>query len=278
MAADGQTKTYGDADPALTYTVTAADLQFGNTAASVLSGSLHRATGESVAGGPYAIDKGTLAANGNYLLAFTGANLTVTTRPVTVTVEPKSKVYGNDDPALTFTVTNGSLAFSDAFTGSLSRAAGQDVGTYAITQGTLALNANYDLSYVGADLTITKRPVAVAADPKTKVYGANDPELTYQITSGTLAYHDTFSGSLTRVVGDSVAGGPYSIKRGTLSLGDNYALDFTGSTLTITPRTLKVTADVQSKTYGAADPAFGDRVDQRGNVALQLGQPAQERR
>jgi hypothetical protein len=256
VAADVQTKTYGDGDSALTYTVTAADLQFGDTAASALSGSLHRAPGESVAGGPYAIDKGTLAANGNYSLAFTGANLTVTARPVTATAEPKSKVYGNDDPALTFKVTNGSLAFSDAFTGSLSRAAGQDVGTYAITQGTLALNANYDLTYVGADLTITKRGVAVAAEPKTKVYGANDPELTYQITSGALAYHDTFSGSLTRAAGESVADGGYAIGRGTLSLGDNYALDFTGSTLTITPRTLKVTADVQSKTYGAADPAL----------------------
>ncbi len=32
-----------------------------------------------------------------------------------------------------------SLAFSDAFSGALTRVAGENVGTYAIKQGTLAL-------------------------------------------------------------------------------------------------------------------------------------------
>jgi len=41
-------------------------LQFTDTAAGVLSGSLTRAPGETVAGSPYAITQGTLAANSNY--------------------------------------------------------------------------------------------------------------------------------------------------------------------------------------------------------------------
>ena len=54
---------------------------------------------------PYAINQGTLSAGTNYALAFVGANLTITARPVTVTADAKSKVYGDDDPALTYTGT-----------------------------------------------------------------------------------------------------------------------------------------------------------------------------
>ena len=48
------------------------------------------------------------------------------------------------------------------------------MGSYAITQGTLALSDNYTLTYVGADLTITARPITVTADAKSKVYGEGD--------------------------------------------------------------------------------------------------------
>ena len=51
---------------------------------------------------------------------------------------------------------------------------------YAIKQGTLALSTNYALTYVGADLTITARPITVTADAKTKVYGT--PIRPYAIT------------------------------------------------------------------------------------------------
>jgi MBG domain (YGX type) len=39
-----------------------------------------------------------------------------------------------------------------------------NVGAYAITQGTLAASANYTLSYIGANLTVTAAPLAVTAD------------------------------------------------------------------------------------------------------------------
>ncbi len=48
---------------------------------------------------------------------------------MTVTADPQTKVYGDADPALTYQITSGSLAFSDEFTGSLTRDAGEDVGT-----------------------------------------------------------------------------------------------------------------------------------------------------
>ncbi len=54
---------------------------------------------------------------------------------------------------------------------------------YGINQGDLALNSgNYDLSYQGNNLTITKALLNVIADGKTKVYGDADPSLTYQVS------------------------------------------------------------------------------------------------
>jgi hypothetical protein len=173
---------------------------------------------------------------------------------VTVTADAKSKVYGTTDPALTYQITSGSLAFTDSFAGSLMRDAGETVGAYAINQGALALNSNYTLTYVGANLMITKRPVTVTADAKAKVYGTADPALTYQITSGTLAFSDGFAGDLTRATGEDV--GTYAINQGTLALNGNYTLTYVGANLTITKATLTVTADNKAKFFGAADPVF----------------------
>ena len=119
-------------------------------------------------------------------------------------------MYGDPDPALTYHITSGTLAFSDGFSGALSRDAGEHVSgsPYAITQGTLTLGANYDLTFVGAALAITPRPVEVTAEAKTKVYGNPDPALTYHISSGSLAFSDDFSGALTRTAGQRAASGP----------------------------------------------------------------------
>jgi hypothetical protein len=78
----------------------------------------------------------------------------------------------------------------DNFSGQLSGAGGQNAGTYAIGQGTLTAGDNYDLAFLGADFTITPRPIEITTDTKTKVYGAPDPALTYHTTSGSLAFTD----------------------------------------------------------------------------------------
>ena len=250
--ADAKTKVYGDADPALTYQITSGTLVFSDA----FTGSLTRVAGETVGGSPYAITQGTLALNGNYALTYVGAGLTISARPITATADAKTKVYGDADPALTYQITSGTLVFSDVFTGALTRAAGENVGSVAIQQGTLALSTNYTLTYVGADLTITARPITVTADPKSKVYGEADPALTYQVTSGSLAFSDAFTGALTRAAGESVAGSPYAIQQGTLALSSNYSLTFVAADLTITARPITVTADPQTKVYGESDPTF----------------------
>jgi hypothetical protein len=260
ITVNAQTKAYGAADPALTFTTTG--LQFTNTVGTVLTGVLMRAAGETVAGSSYAITQGTLAPNGNYTISFTGNTLVITKAPLSVTADGKTKTYGATDPGLTFKVTG--FQFTDTaatvLTGAMTRTAGETVAgsQYAIAQGTLAPNGNYTISFTGNTLAITRAALSVTADAKTKVYGAADPALTF--TASGLQFADTgatvLTGAMSRLAGETVAGGPYAITQGTLAPNGNYTISFTGGLLTITKAALSVTADAKTKTFGAADPAF----------------------
>lgn len=89
----------------------------------------------------------------------------VSQRGITVTADAQSKVYGDPDPELTYQITSSSLVSGDNFTGALTRIAGELAGTYEIQQGTLALSGNYNLTFVGASLTITPRPIVITPPP-----------------------------------------------------------------------------------------------------------------
>ncbi|UTX25158.1 filamentous hemagglutinin N-terminal domain-containing protein [Pseudomonas aeruginosa] len=259
VIADAKTKVYGDADPSLTYQVSG--LKNGDTAGSILTGGLNRAAGENV--GVYGINQGDLALNsGNYDLSYQGNNLTITKALLNVIADAKTKVYGDADPSLTYQVSglkNGDTAGAVLNGGSLSRVAGENVGVYGINQGDLALNSgNYDLSYQGNNLTITKALLNVIADGKTKVYGDADPSLTYQVSglkNGDTAGAVLNGGSLSRVAGENV--GVYGINQGDLALNSgNYDLSYQGNNLTITKALLNVIADAKTKVYGDADPSL----------------------
>ncbi len=246
VTADSSVKLYGESDPELTYGITSGSL----AGTDIFSGALTRDAGEDV--GSYTISQGTLALNSNYAITFAAANLTIAARPITVTAYSMTKVFGESDPELTFVITSGSLTGTDAFSGALTRDVGEDAGSYTISQGTLALNSNYIITYVEAILTIAARPITVTANSITKFYGETDPELTYVITSGSLVGTDTFSGALTRNAGEDV--GTYSIMQGTLALNKNYTVTYAEASLTINAMPITVTAKSRVKVYGESDP------------------------
>ena len=187
-------------------------------------------------------DAGNYAANN---AAATTANITA--RPIAITASAKTKVYGNTDPALTAITAN--VVAGDIATGVLSRTAGEDVGSYAIGQNTYTFGSNYAESFVPANLTVTLRAITVTADTKSKVYGTADPALTYQVTAGSLAFSDVFSGVLNRDGGEGI--GSYAIRQNALVLNSNYALSYVGANLSITtaPVTLLVGTNMASQQY-----------------------------
>jgi hypothetical protein len=92
---------------------------------------------------------------------------------------------------------------ANTLTGSLGRQSGENVGNYAITNGSLASTNNYALTIntTGANETITAANLTVTAQNVTKTYGADDPTLAYTtsgLVSTTVQSRDA-SGSLVNV-------------------------------------------------------------------------------
>ncbi|MEM8517186.1 MULTISPECIES: MBG domain-containing protein [unclassified Janthinobacterium] len=103
-------------------------------------------------------DSSTLSlSNANYVLNTSGISASIDARPVTVTADAKSKVYGNVDPGLTYQVSKGELVAGDSLAGVLRRAAGENVGSYTIDASALA-NGNYVVTAQNGNLTIDADP------------------------------------------------------------------------------------------------------------------------
>ncbi len=81
---------------------------------------------------------------------------------LTINVNALEKAIGTDDPELTYSVTG--LKGTDVLTGSLSRIAGEAVGSYAISQGTLKASDNYTINFTGANLVIYRALDGIFAD------------------------------------------------------------------------------------------------------------------
>ena len=87
----------------------------------------------------------------------TASALTPTSAKPSIKVTPtagQSKVYGANNPTITYSITSGSLVGADVLTGSLTYT-GSNVGDYVISIGTLA-NVNYTITLASVTFAITK--------------------------------------------------------------------------------------------------------------------------
>ena len=237
ITANDTNKTYGDADPELTATVT------GSVAGDAIAYTLTRAAGNTAGTYPITV---TLGSNPNYQITTTNATFTINKKAATVAADSLGKIYGNADPELTATVTG--IVESDVIVYSLSRELGDSVGTYAISV-TLDNNPNYEVTTTDAVFTITKRAATVVADTLDKTYGDADPALTATITG--IVEGDTIAYSLSREPGDTVS--TYLI---TVELGDNpnYEVTAINGIFKIYKKFVMVAVDNKDKVYGDEDP------------------------
>jgi uncharacterized repeat protein (TIGR02543 family) len=162
--------------------------------------------------------------NGNYSISYATENVTanITKATVTVTAVAASKTYGDADPELTYTA--GTLANGNSFSGSLARVAGETVGEYDITVGTLSAGSNYTISFTGAKFTINKATVTVSEAIASAVYNG---------TVQTANISDTSLYTVSENKGGTNVG-DYKVKL-TLRDSTNYAWsDSEGATKTLT--------------------------------------------
>ena len=107
-------------------------------------------------------------------------SISIAKAPLTVTADAKIKSYGDENPTLTYTAEGllGGDTLTSALTGALSREEGENVGSYAITLGTLFAD-NYTISFEGADFTIQAKEVTeptVTLDQTSYQYDGNVKE------------------------------------------------------------------------------------------------------
>jgi hypothetical protein len=192
------------------------------------------------------------------------------TATYTVTVTPSSGGSGT-------VTTLGTSGLPTGVTASFSPAivnvdnGGPQTSTLTLTSSVTALPATTSFSITNTltpgvtgtgSVVIGKRPVTITADAKAKNVGDADPVLTYQTTSGSLVNSNTFSGTLTRVAGETA--GSYAINQGTVALSSNYTLSYVGANLTISP------APVVTKTITASAGSNGS-ISPSGAVSVVSG-------
>ncbi|WP_303149572.1 MBG domain-containing protein [Adlercreutzia equolifaciens] len=199
---------------------------------------------------------------------------------IAVVAADKSKAFGEDDPALTY--TNGAAQNGEvpAFAGELTRQPGEAVGHYGIAQGTLALAdsgafkaSNYEIKFTDGDFEI--KPKDITPTPE-------DPDA---------IEHKLAIQGLENVVyngADQLQHEKIVVKDGgkTLVEGKDYELKWSDDTKNVgTVRVtvvginnytgedwaeyqimhfpVTVTANGAGKTYGTADPALTATVSQK---------------
>jgi hypothetical protein len=128
---------------------------------------------------------------------------------------------------------------------------------YAIAQGTLAPNANYTITYTGANLAITPAALSIAADNKTRSYGDPNPALTATFTG--LANGDSPAAipgvALTTPATSASNTGNFVINVAS-GANPNYIISSVNGQLVITPAPLGLDADDKARAFGAPNPPF----------------------
>ena len=208
------------------------------------------------------------AENKNYKDVTVDYTLTVTRKAVTVTADNKSKVFGEKDPELTATVT-GTIG-KDTVEYTLSRKAGEDVGTYTITPSGKAEQTNYKVTYATGTLTITSQSIDPGTDPEKP-----NPDYTgAKVNSPSDAVYDGNEHKWIPTVTDKAdkklkAGTDYTVEYlaknfkdvGTIKVVIKGKGNYSGTvkrSYKVTPKEYTVTTDSATKTYsGTALTASG---------------------
>ena len=211
------------------------------------------------------------AENKNYKDVTVDYTLKVTRKAVTVTADNKSKVFGEKDPELTATVT-GTIG-KDTVEYTLSRKAGEDVGTYTITPSGKAEQTNYKVTYATGTLTITSQSIDPGTDPEKP-----NPDYTgAKVNSPSDEVYDGKEHKWIPTVTDKAdkkleAGKDYTVEYSTKNFKDVGTIDVTITGIgnysgtvkrsyKVTPKEYTVTTDSATKIYSGTALTAGGKVE-----------------
>lgn len=195
---EGQEKVYGEADPELTWTASGDGALYVSEDAGDLSDiKVVRPDAGTDAGEN--VGKHDLVLTGddaNFNITPVENTFEITPATLKVTMEPQSKIYGDENPVLTgdalifsgfvtkpvtgnetpddesvLTISDLAFVFTDAEGAPATVASHAGVGKVVPTGIKNAASENYVFDYMPVDFTINKRPITVTAKPQTSIYG-----------------------------------------------------------------------------------------------------------
>ncbi|OGV67019.1 MAG: hypothetical protein A3K19_29635 [Lentisphaerae bacterium RIFOXYB12_FULL_65_16] len=256
-------RTYGDATFALNATsgsgLAVIYVSLDETVAT-LSGST-----VTVVGAGLATIRATQAGNANYGPApDVTRSFTVARKSLIVTAENKSRPYGQANPPLTVAYTgfaagdNASVLDAQPTATTVADAA-SPAGSYAITLSG-GSDANYALTLQNGTLTVSKAAQTISfAALDVKTYGDASFGLSGSATSGLLVAFTSLNTSVATVSGSTVTivgAGTATIRAAQAGDGNYTAAPNVDRVLTVNKKTLTVSAEDNTRTYGAPNPAL----------------------
>ena len=225
------------------------------------------------------IDAGTAKvrfdAIGNYA-GWQEKTFVITPKPAKLTALNASKMYGEKDPQLNYSVDElaSRNGIQDVLSGvELTREKGEELGNYTIMVTVDAeANPNYVLSTDNGEFSIvpdsTEIIVSVKGHVDTIEYNGNKHSVQgFDMTSSKEAYSIDF----VTYAGDSLVTATFANTHTMGLIADDFAntnpnysnvvFDITDGNLVITPKPVTLTVKNASKTYGAEDPEFSFSVE-----------------
>jgi hypothetical protein len=211
VTVDDASRAYGDANPALTGTVT------GVVAGDNITASFGTAATGTSPAGDYAITATLSDPDGrlaNYTVSSPDGTLHVSKATLTVDVDAVSRTYGADNPALTGTVTG--QKNGEAFAADYSTSAGSasPVGSYDVAAALAgATLVNYDVVVHGAGrLTVTPAALTVTPADVARPYGSPNPVLTGSVVG--IQNGDNITATYATAATDASPAGTYDVTAG----------------------------------------------------------------
>lgn len=223
---------------------------------------------------------------GNYKIEKAEGKLSITPLAVTVTAKDYTKYVGEKDPAFEATVTG--TINNDTVSYTISREAGETVGTYTITPAGAEAQGNYTVTYKAGMLTIKERPyrpnpsitdkitVEITGNSDSVVYDGTEhsvKDYTVKISDSRYTEKDfTFSG---KALASGINAGTYEMglkadqfkntnarfKNVEFVIKADGVLTITQRPLTITAGSAEGIAPVTCDKYTVEGLATGDKVD-----------------
>lgn len=257
VTANPQTRAYGQADPA--FTLAFNGLAYNETPAVITTQPQVTTTATQASPvGKYAITA-SAAVSQNYKFSYVPNVLTITQAALVVKADDKSKLYGQQNPALTLSYTglaaqDNGAALNLQTVVSTTATAASTVNTYPIIVNGLASTTNYTVSYTGGSLSVTQAPLNIKANDVDKAQGQPNPVFTFTYTgfvngdqAGNLATLPVATTSATQ----SSPKGVYPI---TVSgaASPNYAITYTDGQISVKNTQAVVFSELPVSVYGDA--------------------------